>query len=182
MPEELRPVTLYLNMEIWEYEDRGIGYSIQSQLDDEPDPKDVSQLVNEISQMLLGSAYEESPVIFTVNLQEDGQSHIDWDKEEDFDGLSQWLWLKTQLNRAAYIGATRGNQPSRINWMSWIWTLEWLIMRLRNKFKPRRGLALRGATNQQQPATTLLSEQSDSLEKSSLPPISNVIPLRRPDK
>ena len=175
MAEELEPLKQYLLAEVWEYESGRCGWKISSMNNEAIVWLDAGGLFLELSESLI--AGEGNAVVFSIFSREDGAITTRKPRDRDLTEFKDYLWVRGQMHKATQNLLFR--KPVRTpKLFYWCWSIQWLYLHLRGRFKASRGPRYAAATPAPAPLTEKLSDISEASQTQSQGSGGTVVQLR----
>jgi hypothetical protein len=123
---ELKPVTEYVLIEAWQYEDGGLGWRIKDLHEKDLNNEFLEDVLIEMSERQLARGHE---VLISAYMRDNGLITVVRDRKMCAEDRRTYVWVKTQFMRAScnvFKETPRFEKLLRL-----YWSLEWFLKRLK---------------------------------------------------
>lgn len=134
----MREINEYYTLELWEHKDDGsLGWRISSDCEFY-DPLVVAIMAGAVVRQLKEEE-EESELVVNVSMYENGASEAEFQGGRDFTSRENYVLTQQNL-RMVVMARVLGEEFKKSSrfWL-WLWNLEWLYLKITEKFKPYGG-------------------------------------------
>lgn len=135
MTETLTPVDEYVTIELYQYEDKSLGFKLIPMLDEPPSLMNLAEMTHYLAASMLENTYQ-SPTIFNSYIMQSGRGQVYWERQCDFRRWRNYSWLKRTTQQSVWWGPCDISFEVTTACMKPLWFLEWCLMRAVAYFKP----------------------------------------------